>query len=222
MAATNEQVSDGGGHQAPELAKERRPPPFAAPKSHVVVSCKSPNHLAQNLVLEGAIVQRSPPPGHNPWITAFIEHTDPWPGEAESKHVRTDNLAFPHQEHHLFPPEGQNQRNRHYQAGNDAIPDRAELVRPQLTLSFWRTRPDACRLAPVVSQPVGCSGLPPAGRIPDSIRGGLFCDARLFEGLRASAPDQDAHTPLRKQTGRENRNQLYPRSRLIHNEQGQR
>jgi hypothetical protein len=30
---SNDEVSDGGGHQAPELANRRRPPPFAPPKS---------------------------------------------------------------------------------------------------------------------------------------------------------------------------------------------
>jgi len=29
----NDEVSEGGGHQASEFANERRPPPFAQPKS---------------------------------------------------------------------------------------------------------------------------------------------------------------------------------------------
>jgi hypothetical protein len=32
-AMPNAEVSDGGGHQAPESANDRYPPPFAPPKS---------------------------------------------------------------------------------------------------------------------------------------------------------------------------------------------
>jgi len=33
MEQQNAEVSDGGGHQAPECANRHRPPPFAPPKS---------------------------------------------------------------------------------------------------------------------------------------------------------------------------------------------